>query len=177
MNQICKKIARVITTILMTPSAIAMFVATCLAFYGVIARYAFGTGYLWMEEVIRMLFLLGAFGLAGPMLLNDGNVALTIVLEVTKNEKLKHWIGVFNMLVCTIVALPLAIWSTQFFLSVEGQTTFSTIFPKQLPSAILPIGMWGMFVCGVLKLIILLTDKPGEEAAAAEIESGAEERT
>lgn len=147
------------TKIIIVFSIITMGIAVIMTFVFVVMRFVFNKSYIWGDEAIRILFLSGVFLLVGPVMVQNKNVNLTIVIDGIKNPVIHKIIECFNLILGAFVSAILTYLSFGLFTSVKGQTTASHMFSKQLPYFFMVAGMALMVLFCVLQLIVRLTEK------------------
>ncbi len=151
------------TRILETSGGIMLFVGTIIIFIASCSRYLLSHSIIWSEESCRILILACAFWLCGAMETKNKQVALTIVSENIKSPAVHRVLDYIKYIVALVMSVIITIYGWQQFQFVKGQTTFSGAFPKQLPAAIVPIGMSICAVYLILKLFLMVTEERADK--------------
>ncbi|MEM1285183.1 MAG: TRAP transporter small permease [Pseudomonadota bacterium] len=139
-----------------------------LAFAAVVMRYGFSFSLEWVEEAARYLAILAALLVAGPVLRNNGHIALDLLPSALHGRRLaihKLALGSLTLLVSTATC----IWGYQLTAQTFrfGMRTGSLQFPQWLPYSILPLSM---AILALFSLVIMI------EAVQNFLKAGTRER-
>lgn len=157
------KVEKKITYVLQMIGGIFIVVGTFLIFVSAATRYTVGHSPVWTEEACRMLILACSFWLMGHMEFSNGQVYLSILVDSIKNEKVLKIIQFVKYCIVTVISVLCLYWGTLQFQASKGQKTFTQVYPKQLPAAIVPIGMVILLLYCIMKIYLMLTDKKEQE--------------
>lgn len=150
-------------------SGASLLASVGLAFAAVVMRYGFSFSLEWVEETARYLAILAALLVAGPVLRNNGHIALDMLPSALHGKRLAlHKFAMGSL--ALLVSLALSIWGYQLTAQTYGfgMRTGSLQFPQWLPYSILPLAM-GILV--LFSLVIMI------EAAGDFLRVGRRHRT
>lgn len=159
MRQALERAMDTLSNVLRTIGGVLLLLATLLIFVATLTRYLFSFSIVWAEEACRMMVLAASFMLAGHMETSKGQVYLSIVIDKIKNPKVLKILDYIKFATAAVVGGLIAYWGFIQFVLVKGQLTYSETFPRQLPAAILPIGMTILVLYCVAKIVLMATDK------------------
>ena len=160
MRKILKSILDKISAVMHVYAGIGIVAGTFIACFSAISRYLFKFNPAWSDEVVRMCMLSGAFGMGGYMLITNGNISLSVIVDLIKNKKALRAIEIINMAIAAVLSSVYMVLMFKLWVKVKGQKTLSMLFPRQLPYALLLIGFIVMTIQTIIQLILMIM---GEE--------------
>lgn len=123
-------------------SGASLLASVGFAFAAVVMRYGFSFSLEWIEEAARYLAIFAALLVAGPVLRNNGHIALDLLPSALRGKRLALHKLVLGSL-ALLVSVALSAWG--FELTEQtfrfGMRTGSLQFPQWLPYSILPLAM------------------------------------
>ena len=152
-----------------------------LAFTAVVMRYGFSFSLEWIEEAARYLAIFAALLVAGPVLRNNGHIALDLLPSTLHGRRLalhKFALGGLALL----VSAALCVWGYQLTEQTFrfGMRTGSLQFPQWLPYSILPLAMAILALFSLVIMIEAIRDflkaKPRTGSAEESLEGRSSDR-
>ncbi len=163
MNKALKSIVKVLSKILLVISGVALLAGTLLTFFVTISRYGFGVGYDWAEELIRYLMIMATFFMCGPVMMRNGHVSMTLVVNMIKSKKTQKIIDAVANAILAVVSLLICKWGMELWITEKGVLSYTHSWPMRFPHIFLPIGMAVLALYCIIRIILVLTDENGIE--------------
>jgi len=182
MKQILNLISNVIGFINQSIAAIGISAGVALAFYNVVARYAFGASLTWASELTTFLFLWSTFFGAAYCFKEDAHIAISIFVDKLAPSKAKM-VMIFSHVITFIFLAAVSYYGYEYVLLVQDLDERSIDLwnmPMWIPYLAIPVSFaFGAYRVGQKIAYMLVT--PGEEIVRqseaemiiAEIESSA----
>jgi len=179
MRQIFGFISRVIGFINQSIAAIGISAGVALAFYNVVARYAFNASLTWAAELTVYLFLWSAFFGAAYCFKEDAHISISILLDKLSPMMAKSMM-LLSHLVSFIFLAALSFYGYQYLELVMEleERSIDLDIPMWIPYLVIPIAFaFAAYRVGEKIVYIILTpadevrSKSEAEMLIAEMES------